>query len=397
VEAGSVTASIFAPPRSDVAIRGPLHRETLFGAREGRLYFAQVREDPLLEIEALAPHAARRIVAVSSGGCTTLSLLAAGAGQVIAVDLNATQNHLVELKAAALVSLSLADAIAFLGGTPAPERSRLATFKRLRRGLSPSARTYWDQHHAMIGSGVLGSGVTERLIRLIVAAVRAGIHPRSRIQRLLGCRTLEEQRSLYEREWNTRRWRLLFTVLLNRWVFSRTYEPEFFQYVRNLSFAEHFHRLVEHGLTQLRVETNYFLHHMLTGAYPVGTVGGVPPYLTEEGAGAVRVRRDRLSLVDGSYTACLRDLPDASVDGFALSNICEWLSDDGIDLLFTEIARTAAPGATLCFRNFVGWTEIPTRWRRRIVEDQARSRELSTRDRSLIQPRIAVCRILEDQ
>ena len=36
---------------------------------------------------------------VSSGGCTALSLLAAGAGRVHAVDLNTTQNHVVELKA----------------------------------------------------------------------------------------------------------------------------------------------------------------------------------------------------------------------------------------------------------------------------------------------------------
>jgi S-adenosylmethionine:diacylglycerol 3-amino-3-carboxypropyl transferase len=396
MESSRVTASTFAPAR-EAAIRSPLLRETLFGAREGRLFFAQVREDPLLEIEALAPHAARRVVVVSSGGCTALSMLGAGAGQVIAVDLNATQNHLLELKTAAIVELPLAEAIAFLGGTPAPERSRLAAYRRLRRALSPRARVYWDEHGQMIRRGVLDSGVSERLIRLIVGVVRAAIHPPSRIRRLLACGTLEEQRLIYEREWNTRRWRLLFTALLNRWVFSRAYEPEFFQYVRNPSFAEHFYRLVEHGLTELPVDDNYFLHHILTGSYPVGAPGGVPPYLTEAGVRVARERRDHLSLVDGSYTACLRGLPDASVDGFALSNICEWLSADGIDLLFTEIARTAAPGATLCFRNFVGWTEIPTRWRRRFVEDQARSRELSARDRSLIQPRIAVCRILESQ
>ena len=392
-----MTASTFAPARTEAAIRGPLHRETMFGAGEGRLFFAQVREDPLLEIEALAPHAAQRIVVVSSGGCTALSMLGAGAGQVIAVDLNATQNHLVELKAAAIIALPLAEAIAFLGGTPARDRSRFATYMQLRRALSPRARTYWNEHVQMIRRGVLDSGVSERLIRLIVGVVRAAIHRPSRIRRLLDCRTIEEQRSIYRREWNSRRWRLLFSALLNRWVFSRAYEPEFFQYVRNPSFAEHFYRLVEHGLTELPVGTNYFLHHMLTGAYPVAAPGGVPPYLTDAGARAIRERRDHLTLVDGSYTACLRGLPDASVDGFALSNICEWLSSDGIDLLFTEIARTAAPGATLCFRNFVGWTEIPPRWRRRFVEDQARSRELSARDRSLIQPRIAVCRILEDQ
>ena len=74
-------------------------RVALPDARHDRLYFAQVREDPLLELAALRPAAGEHVVVVSSGGCTALSLLAAGAGRVTAVDLNATQNHLVELKA----------------------------------------------------------------------------------------------------------------------------------------------------------------------------------------------------------------------------------------------------------------------------------------------------------
>ena len=51
-------------------------RISLPGAIDDRLYFAQVREDPLLEIEALAPGADDSLVIVGSGGCTALSLLA---------------------------------------------------------------------------------------------------------------------------------------------------------------------------------------------------------------------------------------------------------------------------------------------------------------------------------
>ena len=73
-------------------------RVTLPGAVHDRLFFAQVREDPRAELAALRPGPDDDVVVVSSGGCTALSLLAAGAGRVVAVDLNATQNHLVELK-----------------------------------------------------------------------------------------------------------------------------------------------------------------------------------------------------------------------------------------------------------------------------------------------------------
>jgi S-adenosylmethionine:diacylglycerol 3-amino-3-carboxypropyl transferase len=64
-----------------------------------------------------------------------------------------------------------------------------------------------------------------------------------------------------------------------------------------------------------------------------------------------------------------------------------------IEQLFDEVVRTAAPGARLVFRNFVGWTEVPPHWRRRVVEDRARSEALIRRDRSVVQRRIAICHI----
>ncbi|MBO0852333.1 MAG: DUF3419 family protein, partial [Nocardia sp.] len=70
-------------------------RTDIGGAVDERLFFAQVREDPRLELEALADHLDGPIAIVSSGGCTALSLIAAGADHVTAIDLNRNQNHLV--------------------------------------------------------------------------------------------------------------------------------------------------------------------------------------------------------------------------------------------------------------------------------------------------------------
>jgi hypothetical protein len=67
------------------------------------------------------------------------------------------------------------------------------------------------------------------------------------------------------------------------------------------------------------------------------------------------------------------------------------LPADAIDALFGEIARTATPGAILCFRNFLGWTEVPARWRQIVIEDRVRGETLIRRDRSLLQRRFAPC------
>lgn len=367
-------------------------RVDLPDGQDDRLYFAQVREDPALEIEALQP-AGKRVVVVGSGGCTALSLLAAGADHVAAVDLNRVQTLLVELKAAALAELEPGEAMAFLGGAPMAGENRRLCYERLSGRLGPPACAWWDDRPKALARGVLNIGVTERFIGGIMDVVRYGIHPPARVRRLLACQTLGEQRRFYHQEWDTRRWRLLFSVLLNRAVFRKTYHPAFFQHVQNPSFARHFRLLAEHALTEVPVATNYFVHHMLTGSYPVGVPGGLPPYLDPQGAAVVGGAADRLTLVAGGYTTYLRTLPDACVDAFALSNILEWCTPEQTDELFAEVVRTAAPGARLVFRNFVGWTEVPDRWQAVVVEDRTWGDALILRDRSAVQRRIAVCRI----
>lgn len=364
-------------------------RVTLPDAVHDRLFFAQVREDPCAELAALRPTSDDEIVVVSSGGCTALSLLAAGAGRVTAVDLNATQNHVVELKAAAS-TLGARRATAFLGALPSA--SRRATYASLRDRLTPEARRYWDDREHAVSTGVLRAGVSERFIAGVVAALLFAVHPRERVERLLACRTLEEQRALFEREWRTRRWRALFALLCNRLVLRNTYRPEFFAHVENPSFALHFRRLAERALTELPVSSNYFLHQMLTGRYPIDEPEGVPPYLTDSGSIRVADARDRLRLVDGGMTSYLRTRASRSVNAFALSNICEWMSQSEIDAMFREVLRTAAPGARLVYRNFVGWTELPE-WCERIVPDEVASARLSSADRSLVQRRVVACRV----
>lgn len=377
----------------DQAIVQRVARRGLSGARDDRLFFAQVREDPLLEIEALSPLAGKKIAVISSGGCTALSLIAAGAGRVTAIDLNRSQNHLVELKCAAVMTLAAADATAFLGGASAEKTWRREIYAALRPSLSTNARSYWDGHPRAIRCGVIGFGVSERLLKVICGAVATLVHSRKRCAQLLNLKSLQEQAPFYRDVWNTWRWRLLFPVLCNRFVFNRAYDPGFFRYLREASFSGHFRNSAEHGLTAVPVRDNYFLHQMLTGFYLASVENGLPPYLAPEAGARMRTAASGLELVDGSFTDYLKSCADSSVDGFSLSNICEWLTLQQIDALFSEILRTAAPGARLCFRNFVGWTEVPKRFRHMIVEDRELGNRLSERDRALMQLRFAICNI----
>jgi S-adenosylmethionine-diacylglycerol 3-amino-3-carboxypropyl transferase len=369
----------------------PLERVTLADAKDGELIFAQVREDPLIEMQALAPALGGTIVIVSSAGCTSLSLLAAGARRVVAVDSSRTQNHLVELKCAAVRALDAPSAIAFLGGQPMPALRRRRLYGVMAPMLTDPARAYWDGRAREIEGGVLHAGRSERFIAVVAAVVRHLVVRRYGVARLLVADSLDEQRKIFARDWSGWRWKALFALLLNRWSFSRAYDPSFFEHVENPSFARHFRTLAERALTEIPSGDNYFLHEMLSRQYPVDEPNGVPPYLTPRGVTRVSDAARKMSLVDGSVTEYLRSCSPRSIQGFALSNIAEWLDTRGIDELFEEIARTASPDARVVFRNFVGWTEIPERWKRVIVECRGYGERLIARDRSMVQRRVVVC------
>jgi S-adenosylmethionine-diacylglycerol 3-amino-3-carboxypropyl transferase len=364
-------------------------RTELPGAVTDRLFFAQVREDPRLEVAALTGQFDGPVAVVTSGGCTALTLLAQGARRVIGIDLNRTQNHVCELKAAAVTQLGPTAAAALLGGSPA-DGDRIDTYQKVRPALSPGAYAYWDARTGTLRAGVLNAGVTERLMRVIARSVRLFIHSPARVERLLAQTGQDEQRRFYDEQWNSRRWRLMFQALCNRLVMRRTYDPAFFAHVDNPSFAAHFHHTAGLALRELPAADNYFLQFIFTGQYPPGAV---PDYLDEAHSAQLADTTARLELVDASFADYLRQQPDASFAGFSLSNICEWLTEEQIDDLFGQVVRTARPGARLVFRNFVGWTEVPARWRSVVTEDTALGAELSPLDRSMCQRRIAVCDI----
>ena len=225
------------------------------------------------------------------------------------MDSNRAQNHLVELKAAALARLEHRLALGFLGASTADAAERDDAYRELRATLSEAARGYWDRNRRALERGVLGARGDERSSGPCWRSLRWSIHPRARMQKLLACTTLEEQNRFYDEEWDTWRWRLLFALMLNRGVFTRTYSPDFFRHVENPSFSRHFRGLVERTLRELPVGDNYFLHFLIEGRYRAELPGGLPVYLEAASGPAWSEAAGRLVLADATFTEYLRMLP----------------------------------------------------------------------------------------
>ncbi|MCX8102364.1 MAG: DUF3419 family protein, partial [Geminicoccaceae bacterium] len=180
--------------------RGLLER--LFAKAFDGLVYPQIWEDPVVDMEALAPLEGARIVAIASGGCNVMSYLAARPARILAVDLSPAHKALLELKLAAARRLEQPDFLRFFAA--ADTSANLALWEKLRPHLPSEARAYWESRGlsgrpriAAFARGFYRTGVLGRCIGAGHLLLR--LHGRDP-GRILAARDLDEQRAIFARE-----------------------------------------------------------------------------------------------------------------------------------------------------------------------------------------------------
>ena len=247
-------------------------------------------------------------------GC---ALLAQGA-EVVAADLSIPQLSCLELRCAAFRQLDHEQVLAFLGIRAAD--NRLATFDRLRGGLSPAARDFWAQHHADIAHGIIHAGKFEAYFGLFRRWFLPLIHSQRTIHALLEPKD-RAARQAFWKTWDNRRWRFLFRLFFSRRLMgSIGHDPEFFRYVEG-SVSQRFMDRAWHGLVELPTDSNPFLDYIVHGNF----TRTVPRYLRPEQFDKVRSGLDRLTLHHGSIEQAGQQHRGDGFDAFNLSDIFEYL------------------------------------------------------------------------
>ncbi|UCG86473.1 MAG: DUF3419 family protein [Gemmatimonadota bacterium] len=358
-----------------------------------RLLFAQCWEDPLLDREALQTKPGDALLSVTSGGCNTLSLATLGPERVIAVDLNATQNYLLELKIAGILNLDHGGYLRLLGVRESGLRWHL--YQAVRERLSPLAQAYWDSKRPSIESGVLRAGRYERYLNAFRYLLHVIQGPRT-VRRLFECESLEDQHRFYRENWDSRTWRLFFRTFFSRTVLGLGgLDPEFFTYVSGVkSFGDHFRRLAHHALVDLPIRDNYFLAQICLGRYL--DEHAVPPYLRAENFNTLRNTVGRIEIVTGELGDILSQLPSHSVDQFNFSNVFEWVPQPTFERILRETHRVARPGARLCYRNLLVRRKHPENLDDMFAQHQNLAARLLWQDRSFVYSHFEVAEVKKD-
>ena len=354
----------------------------LWKDRDDRISYSSCNESSMCEARALAAGPGKRLFCVTAGGGRVLDLLADGPDEVWAVDLNPSQNHLLELKIAGIQQLAHAEYLAFLGVRPSVDR--LATYARLRPRLTPQAQRYFDGYPRVIEAGVIYQGQLERFLARYVARIVRVVRP-FWVRSLMAATSLEKQRRLLNRPM-TRLWRAFVGTMCRRRFFEWfSGEAGFWRFVpAEIPLHTRIVACVFDYLEHHLARDNHLLTLVFNGRY--SNEDALPPYLRHEPFERIRTAlgRTHVRLYTGTVGDVLHQAPSQYFDGFALSDISSYLDDPSYHGLIEQVLRTAAKGARLCSRGILYHRELPPDFARRLCRDADLEREFARDDAATV-------------
>jgi len=300
--------------------------------------YAQVWEDADLLIEALNIQPTDTILSIASGGDNAFALLAQNPTKVYAIDLSDAQIALCERR------------------------------KEMYRTLS------WEEHIAVLQNEILPQGKFERYFKMFRKKVLPLIHTRKRIDKLIAPKTAEERKEFYDKVWNNRRWILMFNLFFSRRVMGKHgRDKEFFNFVEG-SVADRILSRAKHALTNLDTSENPYLHYILYGEYK-----NVFPYsMRPENYEKIRANLDKIEFRKQSIEDFVENY-DGIINAFNLSDIFEYMSQDGMDKLYDNMLSKSTIGTRFAYWNMLAPRKANNA---RIETDEQKNKEFLLKDKA---------------
>lgn len=380
--------------RQDASAGGKLLDKAFAFAFKGLVY-AQIWEDPVVDMAALAIQPDSRIVTIASGSCNALSYLTANPAAITAVDLNPAHLALGKLKIAAVRHLpDYAHLHRFFA--EADDAANVAVYRSLLAPhLDERTQRYWEGRDLVgrrrikgFSSGIYKRGLLGNFIGLAhFLAKLYKIDPRE----ILEAETLEDQRRVFEEKFSP-----IFDRRFVRWLTDRPASlfglgippAQYAALAGDARMADVLRGRLEKLACDFPVNDNYFAWQAFGRSYGREPEHPLPPYLKEENYAVLRERIGRLDIRQVNFIDHIAAQPDASLDRYVLLDAQDWMDDAVLTRLWTEITRTARPGARVLFRTAAEPSLLPGRVPDEILSRwhyaEAESRLFTEADRSSI-------------
>lgn len=351
-----------------------------------KLVFTHNWEDPESDHAALKIKKNETVLAITSGGCNVLGFLMFDPEIIYSIDINPAQSYLLELKIAAIKSLDFDSFIMFSGLKEC--KHRLELYEKIKPVLSKDALVFWDQNTKIITNGFIMNGRFERFILLAGKFINF-LQGKKRVLGLLTEKSKSEQEIYYDNIWDTKRFHFMFKILFNKRILAkRGLVADYFYFDDgSKSFAESFYNRSKKAFRNIPVKGNYFLFLYLLGKYK--NEYEVPAYLQRENFEVLKSRIDKIKIVTAEAQNWIDSMPNSSIDCFALSNICELMSENETNRMFDSVYRTSRNEGRVIFRNLMIPRDVPDTLKQKIVKDETLSKFIFDNDRSFVYGKVA--------
>lgn len=288
------------------------------------LRYSRVWEDPDVAVAALDAGADDAVLAVCSAGCNVFALALAGAGRVVAVDVNEAQLAFAELVMAAAGQLELDDYRTLVGmdGPAAPDAGRRADlYRRVRPRLGETARSIWDGRPDDIEFGLVHAGRLERYFRGFRRVLADDLD--DMVGAVVAAPDLDAQRPLVDDLLAGGRLRAaaLEYFSTERLAAGGRHTSQY-RYVDVADTAAQFFGRLEEMLRHVHVGTNPYLRLFLDSTYPGDA--HLPPHLTAAGHGGLADAAGRVELVRADLFDVLADSEPGEFSALYLSDVPEY-------------------------------------------------------------------------
>ncbi|MEM8789798.1 MAG: DUF3419 family protein [Pseudomonadota bacterium] len=332
--------------------------ERVFSNMFKGLVYAQIWEDPAVDMAALRIGPESRLVCIASGGCNMMSYLTAGPAEVMAVDLSPAHVALNRLKLTAARVLDQATFYDLFGH--ANLRRNIEVYDRaLAPELDPGARAFWEGRQGamrrrieMFARGFYRYGALGRYLTACHIASRlGGVDYRP----FLAAPDMAAQAAFFENQVAP-----LFDKRLVRWaagrrasLFGLGIPPQQYEKLAADGGGDIIPVLrgrMRRLMCDFPVSENYFAWAAFNRGYKPDGTGPVPPYLEAPRFEALKRNARKAMIAHRPLTDALRDLPEGSRHGYVLLDAQDWMNDAQLNALWAEITRTAVPGARVVFR-----------------------------------------------
>ena len=312
------------------------------------LNYSSSNEDTRSEHRALRLTNSDRVVTITGSGGRTLDLLTAQPGKIYSVDMNPTQNYLLELKLAGIRNLTYEEFLGFMGVTPS--LSRIAYYESCRALLSPDAVNYWDDNLILLEAGVIYQGRWERYFRLLASMIQS--FRRNSLARIFSADSLEEQQDLYRRTWDGPLWRSFLRAISTHFIWKNVFgDPGFFQHVpREFSVSDYLINRFDAAFRTRLIRQSAFMTLLLRGRF---SGEALPLHLQRERFPTLKQSWDRVSIATAPLDRFLLEQPERSMHAFSLSDISSYTDTAQYHEIWQTVLRAAAPGARVCERQFL--------------------------------------------